>query len=43
MSPLYFPGNRTKIKRRTISNFIGATDNGKKSYFLIELMQLQLL
>lgn len=33
MSPLYFPGNRTKIKRRTISNFIGATDNGKKIIF----------
>lgn len=33
MSPLYFPGNRTKIKRRTIANFIETEDNGKKVFF----------
>ena len=33
MSPLYFPGNRTKITRKRISNFIETTDNGKKIMF----------
>lgn len=30
MSSLYFSGNRNKVSRRKVSNFIGCTDSGRK-------------